>query len=292
LLVCLRARTISSSRRSPLGPRPPGTFSASAGSAICTSCDTIGDGYTSGGGSTSCALCRAGYYRRPVKDTCVACPPNARCQESVGDLLPAPATGFWLDTSSAKEFEVLVLFQCARLTCAGGNPSSDTSSANSESCWSADEIADCDPNALLCSPGASGPLCGSCLEGFVYDSSGRVCQRCGVGVAHALGTVSALVFIAVICFASQSASKKVAAWFTLPPVMDKWFVVGVMRKIDSGMLRVMLSNYQIINSVSASLDVSLPYSFANMLSFLNVLSLDLKGLQCATQSYFGFVFAW
>lgn len=54
----------------------------------------------------------------------------------------------------------------------------------------------------------------------------------------------------------------------------------------------MLSNYQIINSIAFSVDVTLPYPFADMLGALNVLSFDFSVLQCTTRTYFGFVFTW
>ena len=65
-----------------------GKYADSLGSIECDKCSTLvhGDGYTSVGGASSCALCQKGYYMHPNGPTsaggCRSCPPQgAVCEE-------------------------------------------------------------------------------------------------------------------------------------------------------------------------------------------------------------------
>ena len=125
-----------------------------------TSCEILGSGFTSTAGASSCELCQAEYFWVPASGDCVACPKHANCQDSSGNLLPAPKLNFWLSTTSADDFEEnLDLYSCPRLTCKGSNPGRNTD------CWHAANISRCDADSLLCRDGARGPLCGSCSKG-------------------------------------------------------------------------------------------------------------------------------
>ena len=119
-------------------PCNAGTFSSAAsGRVSCTSCDSLGTGYTSSLGASSCDLCLAGFYRDPTSDLCVKCSlksMNANCQSESGQLLPAPAEGYWVDTTSLDAFSdaKFAVYPCLRLTCTG--------SLSSQPCWSPENV--------------------------------------------------------------------------------------------------------------------------------------------------------
>lgn len=106
--------------------------------------------------------------------------------------------------------------------------------AVTSSCWDPNNVNVCDQNLLLCTKGAVGPLCGACEKNFVYGSAARECLPCSVGATRAVFTVGALLAVIVVLFASQSSSPFLQSFFRLPSYMDKWFVVGMVRKVDSG----------------------------------------------------------
>ena len=269
---------------------PSETFTAAFGASSCDKCDVLGAGYSSEEGSTDCDVCRAGYYWAPAVDggrtgggfTCEACPAKGRCQSSQGTLLPAPATGYWVNTADLGDFEDLNIYRCPRGTCQGSSPD------QAGSCWSAENVTACNPDALMCTVGASGPLCGSCVGGFTYSSAERICVACNVSWVRAGLLLGALALVAGVALALRSGRLAPPAW-----VLRSW-LMGVMRSVDSGMLRVVWSTYQIVQSVTWSLDIVFPKPFTTMMSGLAIFSFDFLALECAFKdsNQFTSVYLW
>jgi hypothetical protein len=68
----------------------------------------------------------------------------------------------------------------------------------------------------------------------------------------------------------------------------------LLRRADSGLMRVLWSNYQIVHSVTWSLDVVFPPPFKNMLEILSFFSFDFISLDCiiSNSDYFTTVYVW
>ena len=177
----------------------------------------------------------------------MACPDNTNCQEASGILLPAPNEHYWLSTSSAKDFKAnLDLYRCPRLTCKGSDPD------DYQECWTASNISRCSARKLLCVTGAKGPLCGSCVQGFVYSSSQRTCIECGESWIFAGSLLGA--GLAVGCFVLGLYMGRL----TLPAFLENSVFAAILRDVDSGTFRVVFNAYQLIQSVAWNLDVVFP----------------------------------
>lgn len=161
------------------------------GSSSCLNCGSeYGNGFTSSAGSYSCSICDAGYYRTYSDDVCVLCPSNTICSNEPKAIYPAPAIGYWIDTSNELFFNEnkFQVYKCFRPTCKGSSPydvvSNDddsvvtvststsistvtgnhrkllSSSSSGSRCWSKGNITNCNSDLLQCTEGAMGPLCG------------------------------------------------------------------------------------------------------------------------------------
>lgn len=141
-----------------------------------------------------------------------------------------------------------------------------------------DDLGGCNDQAsLLCSTGASGPLCGTCNYGFIYKAASRRCQPCEgaqvqsfiiMGIMGAAAALAALVFLFGVdlpCFRGNR-------------------VVHFFRSIDSGSLKVAWVTYQIIASTSFNLNITFPSPFSDMLGLLNFFSLDFLSTECFVKS--------
>ena len=191
------------------------------------------------------------------------------------------------------------LYKCSRDTCKGSDPSNFTGNA---SCWHearfpeeddatfvTDDANGCnDESRLLCSNGASGPLCGTCDYGYIFKASSRRCERCAgaqlksfiiLGVMGAVGALAALVFL----FGVEL------------PCLRGNRVIHFFRCIDSGSLKVAWVTYQIIASTSFNLNITFPSPFSEMLGLLNFFSLDFLSTECFVKSadrYFATVYLY
>jgi len=171
--------------------------------------------------------------------------------------MPRPERDFWVDRRSL-EFSN-EMYKCPRETCV---PQTSTASEKSlasgadgedESCWdiaaySAEGFDDDDGSAcasdnLLCKKGARGALCGSCEETYIYSSAERVCIACDKSHVFALvlGGTAAGVALAAGSLYYSGALQRLPGWVAGSPV------VGVMRQIDSGAIRVAWANYQVLS---------------------------------------------
>lgn len=178
-----------------------------------------------------------------------SCPVNAVC--SGGFQMPRPGKGWWVDRR--RSWNAKHVYECPRDTCTGASnddeensnqettaiatptaaatqrrrlltsttTSSISSTSSSSSCWALDSYSTTstsstcneDDASLLCRTGSSGPLCGSCDNGFTFNGPLAQCVPCGTaGSLLAPIAVSALVLLAVVvlltrrCSSSSSSS--------------------------------------------------------------------------------------
>ena len=87
---------------------------------------------------------------------------------------------------------------------------------------------------------SGGPLCGKCIDGYVYSSAQKICILCS----------SSWIFAAII-FAFAFVTLAVwTAFYTgrlqLPAAMQRSWIVGVILNTGSGEFRVLWSTYQIV----------------------------------------------
>lgn len=240
-----------------------------SGATTCSKCDVGDDSYE---GSSSCDLAAEGYYL--FKGNSKLCPENAVC---VGEnQAPIPKPDFWVDRRMYGYMGSI--HACTRSTCmyVGRNTSDACWSELSFNSTSLSLIAsNCDSNHLICSQGAVGPLCGSCKEGFIYQSETKTCKSCAdTSLSIRILVMSLIIFMIlfflVIIF--QSRNKK----------FDD--VKKLISCFDSGSLKLLWATYQIIMSCSWNLDVTFPDPFNNMLGFMTVFSLDFLTLECLQKS--------
>jgi len=256
-------------------------YAPSPGSKVCLACPS--DAVTSLPGSSACDRATLGYYVDPVSHTSLLCPDNGVCY---GDLqLPRPEKGAWVDRRSLDT--VADVYPCTRQTCAG----TSTNPSNA-SCWTKVDYLNttrCHSDELQCRDGSYGPLCGSCREGYIYSSTNQVCNTCqdaGVFAAVVLGAGAVLIvapFLALfwgLC--------------TLPQWLQRCWLVGVARNLDSGTLRIIVSTYTIVESISWNINIVLPHPFDSMVKLFSVLSLDFLSPECLASSSnaYSSVYVW
>ena len=254
---------------------PSGFISTTPSAIVCQECP---EGSDSSMGASVCDLAAKGYYLDPGSGKSKPCPENARCTGGSG--LPRPLPGFWVERRSLQF--VHEIYRCARMDVCGGAKRG----SNHSKCWQlggygrspADNECD-DQDALLCNGLSAGPLCGACVEGSAYSPTLLTCQSCEE--AGALAAVTAMCLAAATLVA-------VALYFGWVNVSRTWggHVVRVLRQIDSGMARVVLSTYQIVGSIAWSLDITWPEPMASWDIFLSFLSFDFFAVRCYTKTYF------
>ena len=181
-----------------------GTFQTKRGSA---SCDKCVEPTTSTRGAVNCTLCMPDYYWDAADESCSPCPegPEGKRGSCSGEIeLPSPKRDYWSDRSDPKLAGYI--YRCPRNTC---KPSSEA--ATHFNCWEPRFFneswnEECDPDKLMCQPGASGILCGSCKKGFTFSSSSAKCEDCSKS-EQSLGQKIApviLLFTVVGCSATAA----------------------------------------------------------------------------------------
>ena len=164
-------------------PCEAGKFAKSTRAELCNLCDGEGLGFFSFEDSSECNQCQAQYYRAPQSGNCVSCSSIAKdslvCQDTVGGSLPAPSSGFWIDytgLSDTFESNSLKVYSCSRQTCKGYTSGLELCLRN------ASTLARCNQGGvldnLLCTSGAYGPLCHSCLRDFSFSITTGGCELC------------------------------------------------------------------------------------------------------------------
>ena len=216
--------------------------------------------------------------------------------------MPRPMRGFWVDRSDVQFAGDI--YKCPRDTCIGDEDSRAalpptiggrrrrhllgvSQTLLNSSCWDRftynasvrlTEGGACNANALLCRYGSAGPLCSTCMDNFIYSSAEKMCIECN----------ASRTFAVVICSLGLAGLALYAAIYTgrllVPVFVQRWWLVGMFRQIDSGTFRVLWSSYQIIQSCSWNLDVPFPPMFDALISLLSIFSFDFLSLECITKN--------
>ena len=294
----------------------PGYYASSQGSGSCEPCPSLA--LTSTRGSSSCSLASPGYYLDP--EGSLLCPAFGVCLG--GAELPRPRPGFWVDRGSRASPGTM--FRCSRETCTG----TQSNPANT-SCWTINyrDLVEmggitCNSDTLQCLRGSGGPLCGksvflttkvvrtslilsaplpvlnntaphhvclgSCQLGFTYSSVQRLCISCTESSKFTVAIVVVLGVLGAVVGALH------AGFTALPDWLASSSIAGAVRQMDSGTFRIIISTYQIVQSVSWSIDIVLPEPFASLIKLMSLVSLDFISPDCFfnERSKFRTVFLW
>jgi hypothetical protein len=147
-------------------------------------------------------------------------------------------------------------YPCTRATCKGASGSFNSSSqvrrrlgaddyvnddSNSLDCWriSANKSDVCQSDALQCTAGAIGPLCGGCDVGFFYSSTDLVCQSCSTLKRSTIVLLAVFILIIVVMGLLNNGV------LSTPDLLQRSYIYGLFRRLDSGIFRVVWSNYQV-----------------------------------------------
>ena len=219
--------------------------------------------YTSNGGTGACDLCLEGRFLAD-DGTCKTCPANAYC--GGGATLPRPNEGYWSDRS--RPHLAPYIYLCAWETCKGASDDKDA-------CWTRRGFynTSCDESKLLCTTGASGPLCGICDEGYTFSSSQKICVDCKSENSILTPEFVVCVLIVTAMFVGFFAIKKY-------PVLWSYLLLAV----GKGKAKVFWSNLQIISSVRWTMDIVFPQPFAALVRIYEITELNPLGslsLACA-----------
>mmetsp|Transcript_26890 Transcript_26890/g.31711 ORF Transcript_26890/g.31711 Transcript_26890/m.31711 type:complete len:1775 (-) Transcript_26890:503-5827(-) len=268
---------------------PNGKLQGSTGQASCDACEvgrysnTIGrsacsfckSGKTSKVGSDVCDLAEESYYLISETESDVeACPKSATCLGGIGS--PLPKTGYWTDHSDYTYAGVMQ--RCYRSTCRGGS--------NTSTCWTVSGYTEDSCVDGQCTEGARGPLCGSCIHGYIHRPSSAECESCSEA-----GVFLVIVLTIFVSFWSIL----IVLWF-MGELDHFWqLLLPITSCVDTGSLKVIWVTYQIIVSSAITLNIKFPKPFSQMLRFLSVFSLDFLALECidtGRNPYFDTVYLW
>jgi hypothetical protein len=159
--------------------------------------------------------------------------------------------GYWVDISSYKYAGDL--YKCSRDTCFIASLQNTTSN-----CWKYTHFDStnaslfyCNSDQLQCSRGAGGPLCGSCLDGYLFQSVANTCQECGHVQLVSYVALACVVFVvlAIVIYFAHGDRFGVYDW-----ELVRWLL-----NIDRGSLKVLWVTYQIIMSVTWNLDIQVSF---------------------------------
>jgi len=138
----------------------------------------------------------------------------------------------------------------------------------------------------ICSPGAWGPLCQACDEGWFFDAAKTVtCKECaGSSMFAALpGFMSMLALVMII---------KYRGILPLPAWLKKILhlkkdpqlpFVAALSMIPPGQLKVIWSTIQIVQSIGVNLELSFPEPMTSFSVGTSVLNLDFLSVDCSAE---------
>jgi len=216
--------------------------------------------------------------------------------------MPRPNAGYWVERKSLDH--VNDVYKCPRSTCVLSESQTTTNrrhlsgDVDSSTCWDiavyrvgGDDNSLCNSDKLLCKEGSRGTLCGSCDDTFFFSSAERVCLSCSASYERnvVFFTTTGVITLLLGCLFILS-----RYMFVIPSCVERSWVCGLLRQVDSGDLRVAWANYQIIQSVAWNLDLQWPSPFKEMLTYLSFFSFDLFSLECFFEhsDYFLTVYIW
>lgn len=170
-----------------------------------------------------------------------ACPRNAEC---IGSLqVPAPDADYWVDRRSIEYADRI--YKCSRLTCKGAEDANDP-------CWSylsygnATEKNDCDSSDLQCSHGATGVLCGACIDGYSFNPTSQSCQTCHMDFSDVSAIIIATIAIIIIIG---------VYWVRSSPWLLSRCSMIRFDTLETGSVKVALVTAQIVTSISWNLNI-------------------------------------
>jgi len=140
-------------------------------------------------------------------------------------------------------------------------------------------------NASICSPGAWGPLCQACEDGWFFDAAETVtCQECESSSMFAsLPSFMAMVGLVMLI--------KYRGIIPLPKVVKKVLrlkkdpqvpFVAALSMIPPGQLKVIWSTIQIVQAISTNLELSFPEPMLSFNLGTSVLNLDFLSVDCTS----------
>ena len=173
------------------------------------------------------------------------CPVGSVC--GGGELLPAPTEGKWIhrpyEVGKAQSSNVeSIIYLCIRKTCAGA--AKEGGLVFEPECWTPQALdaptSSCSADDLLCTRGAHGRLCGSCLDGFEFSSMSQQCESCPSNL-----WVYPTIFLAVGVAVAVLASLVYTGTLVIPPIIRESSLFGLFRVADAGSVKVLFSTYQV-----------------------------------------------
>jgi hypothetical protein len=293
--LCIPGRaTIAENLESECPLCEAGKFINETGSSACIPCE---DNKDSTEGAIECDRCLSRYFKDAQAGdfTCTACPDNAVCEG--GLAMPVPTEGYWIDRSKTEYADAT--HRCIRNSCKGGvkeensddRPASaavnrrlqsaQATSITALECWSFENYtaksSNCAADELLCKKGAGAVLCGSCDADFFYSSTSLTCERCtAVSAMHAWLLLAGAGAIYIFYAAVQK------GYVPLPEWIESLWIIAMFSNIDSGCFKIIFSSYQIIRSVSFTIDHVFPSPFSDLLNFMSIFSFDVSTLDCSS----------
>ena len=256
-------------------PCPSGTFTSTPGSIVCEDCPTRLDSIA---GSSSCKLAAKKFYIDPVTGESTECPAHSKCIG--GWYLPQPRKGYYIERGDA--LYAGEVYKCYRDSC--------TSEYSNMSCWidqgNGSAAKNCHTDKLICAHGSRGPLCNACDEEFVYDTPLQKCRPCE-DTHWGLFVVTAVV----LCTASVWTWAVLRGKASVPTWLLKSWLGGIAREVDTGTIRICVSTYQIVNSISWG-STSFPEPFNTIEAILSVFSFDFLSTDCFTKNHLQSVVLW
>ena len=206
-----------------------------------------------------------------------------------------PKAKHWVDRRKRPSHAVLI-FKCTRDTCNGAVTMNSTVLEKAElgeldSCWTARDgkwVDQCSSSGLQCAEGSSGPICGSCKEGYIYKSSSRVCEKCVESMTFAAVALSVAAVVSLMALAIFG------GYLELPMCVQESWLFGALSTLDSGTFRICWSTYQIVQSITWNIEIALPKPFSTMENFLSLFSFDFLSPDCLTggSSHSKSVYIW
>ena len=248
-------------------------------------------------GADVCDLAAVGYFLDPANEfAATVCPENADCRG--GLEMPRPKLNFWVDRSKA--IYASSIYSCSRSSCIGATIDDDDNNDGSgvrrrlaaapevQNCWTidaynassksamqaAEEGGPCYEDTLQCTEGSTGPLCGSCLDGYTFNSALSQCVLC-----ESASNLNPIIIMSSIGFSGLVAA--VLRWrgFNLQKYV-RLPSFPFLKHADKGTLKVLWSTTQIISSVQWNLSVRFPYPFSDFLGIMSFLQFDFLTLDC------------
>ena len=215
-------------------------------------------------------ICNAGYYNKASLNTssttdCQFCPIEADCSAPGVSLETLKLTpGYW--RSHGRSLDIRPCYRDG--ACKGGD--SATASAAS--------------NSSYCATGYGGILCDVCEPEYVLTSDGS-CVLCGGGSGSLWGPGTALLGIVLVLAIgaaltilwkrrdskSETASKSVAA---LELLYKKWAARIARLSYFSVKLKILLSLFQVVTTLSVVYDFPRLPIYLNVLKYLSIFNLD------------------